>query len=656
MNKKINKKLAAFLVALSFLAGTSNIKVNAETSTKISTTRLSGANRYETSASISEHGWKSSDYAIIASGEGFADALCAAPLAKKYDAPILLTESKTLSKKTQEALGKIKAKNVIIVGGAGSVSKNAEEQINKLNIKTKRIYGKDRFTTSVEVAKEIGTSKGVVVTNGLGFADALSMAPIAANKQMPILLTEKENLPLEVKEFIGKSSYEKSYVIGGEGVVSSTVEKGLKNPKRLFGNSRYDTNAEILKEFFNTANLENIYLAAGSNYPDALSGSALASKTSSPIVLVSNKIETSVMSFIKDCKFKNVIILGGSAVVSDDVAKSIQGKLDTDKEIGNLKVNYINVGQGDSILIQQDGKNMLIDGGPNSSEKVVVDYLKSHGVTKLDYVIGTHPHEDHIGGLDAVINNFEIGQVFMPKATANTQTFKSVVTAINNKGLKITTPKVGESYNLGNAVWTILAPSSDSYTDVNNYSIVTKLKFGNNSFIFTGDAEDVSEGEILKKQLDISADVLKVGHHGSNSSTTEDFLKKVNPKYAVISVGKDNKYGHPTEKTLDKLKTNNISFYRTDEKGNIIATSNGNAINFHFEKSEKNVADDSKNNNNNTEKNNNNTVKDKEAVYITKTGEQYHKEGCKSLIKSKIAISLEEAKSKGYIPCKVCNP
>lgn len=655
MNKKFNKKLAAFFLVLSFLTGTANVKVNAEANTKMSTTRLSGANRYETSASIFEYGWKNSDYAVIASGEGFADALCAAPLAKKYDAPILLTESKTLSKKIQETLEKTKVKNVIIVGGTGSVSKYAEEQINKLNIKTKRIYGKDRFATSVEVAKEIGTSKGVVVTNGLGFADALSMAPIAANKEIPILLTGKDNLPLQVKELIENSSYEKSYVIGGEGVVSPSIEKSLKNPKRLFGNSRYDTNAAILKEFFDKANLENIYLASGNNYPDALSGSALAAKISSPIVLVSNKIETSIMSFVKDCKFKNTVILGGSAVISDDLAKIIQGKIDVDKKIGNLKVNYINVGQGDSILIQQDGHNMLIDAGTNSSEKVVVDYLKSHGVTKLDYVIGTHPHEDHIGGLDAVINNFEIGQVFMPKVTTTTQTFKSVITAINNKELKITTPKVGESYNLGNAVWTILAPSSDSYTDMNNYSIVTKLKFGNNSFVFTGDAEDISEGEILKKQLDISAEVLKLGHHGSNSSTTDEFLKTVNPKYAVISVGQGNKYGHPTENTLDKLKANNISFYRTDEKGNIIAISDGSSISFHFEKDEENLVNDSKNDDNKTEKDNNSEVKDKETVYITKTGGQYHKEGCKSLTKSKIAISLEEAESKGYTPCKICN-
>lgn len=247
---------------------------------------------------------------------------------------------------------------------------------------------------------------------------------------------------------------------------------------------------------------------------------------------------------------------------------------------GNLKVHYINVGQADSILIEQNKHFMLIDAGNNNDSNLVVNYLKQQGVSKLDYVIGTHPHEDHIGGLDIVINTFDIGQIFMPKVTSNTETFKDVVIAIRNKGFKITNPTVGNSYNLGNANWTILAPNGSEYKDLNNYSIVTKLKFGNNSFIFTGDAEDVSEGQVLQKQLDIQGDVLKVGHHGSNSSTTDAFLAKVSPKYVVVSVGKGNSYGHPHKPTMDKLKAKNISVYRTDECGTIVATSDGKNITF----------------------------------------------------------------------------
>lgn len=263
------------------------------------------------------------------------------------------------------------------------------------------------------------------------------------------------------------------------------------------------------------------------------------------------------------------------------VSKKISNEIDVDIKVnGTLKVHYIDVGQADAILIQQGNHNMLIDAGNNTDSDLVTNYLKQQEVEKLDYVIGTHPHEDHIGGLDTVINSFDVEKVLMPEVTATTNTYKDVITAIQDKNLKITAPNVGDSYDLGGANWTILAPNSNSYEDTNNYSIVIKLKFGNNSFIFTGDAEDVSEGEVLAKQLDIQADVLKVGHHGSSSSTTDSFLNAVNPKYAVILCGKDNKYGHPMQSTMDKLKAKNIEVYRTDENGTIVATSNGEDITF----------------------------------------------------------------------------
>lgn len=245
-----------------------------------------------------------------------------------------------------------------------------------------------------------------------------------------------------------------------------------------------------------------------------------------------------------------------------------------------LKIHFIDVGQADSILIQDGDTSMLIDAGNNADAKTIINYLKKQGVKKLSYVVGTHPHEDHIGALDTVIKTFDVEKILMPNVTSNTNTYRDVLYAIKNKNLKITVPNPGNTFTLGRSEFTVLAPNSAEYEDVNDYSIVMKLNHGSRSFLFTGDAEKVSESEILKKKYNLQADVLKIAHHGSKSSTSDKFLKAVDPKYAVISVGRDNNYGHPTQKTLNRLKVRKVPIYRTDENGTIVITSDGNNINF----------------------------------------------------------------------------
>ena len=274
------------------------------------------------------------------------------------------------------------------------------------------------------------------------------------------------------------------------------------------------------------------------------------------------------------------VTTSSTTVVNIPANQTKPSESQTSNVSGTLKVSYIDVGQADSILVQQGTSSMLIDAGTNEASEKVKNYIASQGVTKLDYVVGTHPHEDHIGGLDVAINSFQVGTVYMPKITNTTKTFTDVVKAIKNKGLQAVSPKPGETFKIGEASCTVLAPNSSKYEDLNNYSIVIKVTFGNNSFMFDGDAEDVSEKEMLSKGFDVKADVLKVGHHGSSSSTTEEFLNAVNPKYAVISVGKGNTYGHPHESTMNRLKAHNIAVYRTDECGTIVAISDGNNITF----------------------------------------------------------------------------
>lgn len=273
------------------------------------------------------------------------------------------------------------------------------------------------------------------------------------------------------------------------------------------------------------------------------------------------------------------ILYTSSGNLLQDILSDLEHMLLSNVEADNLEVHFIDVGQADSILVTIDGQAMLIDAGKNIDEDYVVDYIKSVGINSLNYLVGTHPHEDHIGGLDAVINSFDVEKVFMPKQKSNTKTFEDVLLSIKNKGLKIISPKVGATYDLGRAKWTIVAPTQQEYENTNNSSIVIKLEFGNNSFLFTGDAEVGSEKEMIEVG-DLKVDVLKVGHHGSRTSTSIDFLEQVNPKYAVISVGADNKYGHPHENILKRLIKQNINVLRTDQLGTIIFMSDGNNLNY----------------------------------------------------------------------------
>ncbi|MBZ4669364.1 MAG: beta-lactamase protein [Defluviitaleaceae bacterium] len=249
---------------------------------------------------------------------------------------------------------------------------------------------------------------------------------------------------------------------------------------------------------------------------------------------------------------------------------------------GKPTVTFIDVGQGDSILIQApSGKAMLIDAGVPEMGSKVVNYIKSRGISKIDVLIGTHPHADHIGGIPKVIKNFEIGKFYMPKVTTTTKTFENVLRAAKSKGLSINVAKAGLTLDLGEGIKAeMIAPNSAYYDDLNNYSAVIKVTYGNTAFMFTGDAEKESEQEMLSRGYNLKTDVFKVGHHGSLSSSTWAFLKAVSPKYAVISVGKNNDYGHPHKEIIEKLKSLGVIVYRTDECGTVVAVSDGKTISF----------------------------------------------------------------------------
>lgn len=253
------------------------------------------------------------------------------------------------------------------------------------------------------------------------------------------------------------------------------------------------------------------------------------------------------------------------ALIFAGCAKSVSPELKTNARAashGQMEVHFIDVGQADCTLIITGEHAMLIDAGNNEDSERITSYLREQNITKLDFVIGTHPDADHIGSLDTVIAIFEIGEVILPDNTHTTKTFEDVLTVIENKELEITLASPGDTYELGSAEFTMIAPNKNYGDDLNNWSAGLKIVFGSTSFLFTGDAGYDAEQDILENGMDIKSDVFQAGHHGSNTSNSEAFIETADPDYTVISCGKDNSYGHPSPEVLQIFQKHGIRIKR----------------------------------------------------------------------------------------------
>lgn len=269
-----------------------------------------------------------------------------------------------------------------------------------------------------------------------------------------------------------------------------------------------------------------------------------------------------------------------------------------------IKVHFIDIGQGDAILIQENEEhNVLIDGGNrwNSVEEKMINYLEKNNVEKIDALISTHAHADHIGSLEAVINNFEVEQVYDPGKIHTSKTFENYLIAIDKNNIAFDTPRRNEEIIIGNLNFKVLHPvgNVERYS-LNNSSIVLKLNYKNISFLFTGDIEKEVERDILEDNLPLNATILKVAHHGSSTSSSKDFIEEVSPETAVIQVGRDNKFGHPDQSTIKHFKEENIKILRNDLNGDIVISSNGNSYDIKTERSQSKTDSSKINNNNNT--------------------------------------------------------
>ncbi|MCC8073986.1 MAG: MBL fold metallo-hydrolase [Clostridiales bacterium] len=259
--------------------------------------------------------------------------------------------------------------------------------------------------------------------------------------------------------------------------------------------------------------------------------------------------------------------------------KSSSSQVYSDNE--DLVVHYLDVGQGDSEFIElPNGECMLIDAGEKENADYVVETIQNYGYDTINYVVATHPHTDHIGAMADVIDEFSIDEVYMPKAVSTSATYENLLETISDKNLEITTAKSGVSvYSDSELDIEFLAPVGTDYSDLNNFSAVLKITYNETSFLFTGDAEDTAEEEMLENcYYELDCDVLKVGHHGSRYSSTEDFLNAVTPQYAVIEVGEGNSYGHPHDEAIERLENIGAEILRTDELGLITIRSDGENI------------------------------------------------------------------------------
>ncbi len=339
----------------------------------------------------------------------------------------------------------------------------------------------------------------------------------------------------------------------------------------------------------------------------------------------------------------------------------------------SFQIDFIDVGQGDSTLVRCDGHYMLVDGGDSKKSDLMYAYLKKRGISYLDYMVATHPDADHIGGLAGALNYAQVGTAFCPVTQHDTKTFGSFVKYLGKQGKSVTVPYCGEQFSLGSASVTVLGPVRPG-DESNNDSIVLRIVYGKTSFLLTGDAEIEEENDILCTVPGIRSTVLKVGHHGSNSSTSYWFLRTVAPEYAVISVGAGNSYGHPTENTLSRLRDAGAKVFRTDLQGDIICTSDGNTVSFLTAKNQASNTLAGSGPGQKSDAGAERSMPDQQAeaplqsasqaqTYILNTNtHKFHYPDCSSVSDMKeknkkvFTGTREEAIAQGYVPCKRCNP
>ncbi|WP_407308213.1 cell wall-binding repeat-containing protein [Desulfosporosinus sp. SB140] len=526
-----------------------------------STFRMAGNDRYQTAVEVSKNGWPTgSNSLILAYGENFPDALSAASLAKKMSAPILLTPRNELDSNTANEIIRLGTKQVYIVGGTGVVSGNVADKLISMGITVERIAGYDRFETSVCVAQKLGSCSEAFIVTGEDFPDALSVAPIAAKKGIPILLVAKDYLPDSVKNYLSEKNIAKTYVVGGSDIIDSNVVAQLPNPEIINGSDRYDRNVNIINKFSSDIDFSNVYLATGENFPDALAGAALAPNTSSPIILIitTPSYGTNKLIFDKSSLIKSIRVLGGTAVVTDKTLSDLGSDPDkasnvVDNSTGNINYDQWIINQATLRILAKQAEekrkewdSYTTDQKYNRTYKQYVDkladynkefnILKGMADDKPDKIISDQADvlKDKISNTSSEISditpieNSGDSKLYLQKSC---EALKSVVEKVNwysfYKSINDVTQINEATKELNDAVTTFNEDFSKSY----NYSIITE----NNGF----NATEINQAntELYKFLTEYTTKFEKAY---DNLKTAYDSMKNGKAQIDLMKVAKEN--------------------------------------------------------------------------------------------------------------------
>lgn len=624
---KISKKLLSLGLSVALILP-NVLHSNAAVS---SVEKIQGKDKYEVAAKVAER-QKYTTAIIVNADNSVADGLSASGLSGTVDAPILLTSKDTLPSATLSKLSGVK--KVYIIGGPNSISTKIETEIKSKGVEVKRIGGNDRIETSYNVAKEIKSIKPVnkiMLTNAYkGEPDAMSIAPVAVRDDAPIILTNGNTIPFNAKSI-------ESYVIGGNTTMSDKLVQDT-NSTRLGGIDRFETNKKIISKFY--AGAKEFHVTKGWTLTDALITAPIAKNA--PTVFAENYSDKSMINGAT----KVTVVGDVPQATIDQTIQATKGVYITQ----NAEVHFINVGQGDSAYIElADGTDILIDGGESKYGTTVVNYLKNlEKNIDLEYVIATHPDSDHVGGLQEVFKQLNVKNFYYPAdAQSSTATWNNVLSLAKSEGCNISDANANQTLNIGGAVVKFIQPKKD-YSNTNGDSVVTLLDYNNTEVLLTGDAESTTENDMVNQNLVGDVDVLKVGHHGSNSSTTQAFLNKVKPEHSVISVGQ-NSYGHPTSTILNRLIGIGSKVWRTDKNGNVILSTDGYTYSIKANGNPTTTPVPEDNTGGNTDPS--------KTVYAnggSSSSNKYHKSANAHGMKDAIKMTENEAKKKGYVACGSC--